>query len=288
MNITEKQAKSLELRAYSSLSPQMEKWCLLLSANSSYARCEEDIEVLTGIKVSHSTQQRLVHQVIISETIATESIEAISIDGGKARIRTAKGEACVWRDYKAVNLDTEVVGAYFQENGDLVDWVNRQPLPGMFSCLGDGHNGICNLFADIGNKAQRFETLDWYHLAENLHKTNLNGEQMEEVKNLLWYGDVERVVILLQSWQGIEANNFIAYLHKHRSRIHNYDYLQSEGIPIGSGAVESLVKRIDRRVQLSGAQWNSKNLPQVLRQRSAYLNGYFSNNHPKHNCSSQN
>ncbi len=73
----------------------------------------------------------------------------------------------------------------------------------------------------------------------------------------------------------IEVNNFIAYLHKHKSRIHNYDYLQSEGIPIGSGAIESLVKRIDRRVQLLGTQsnskkWNSKNLPQVLRQRSAY------------------
>jgi len=42
----------------------------------------------------------------------------------------------------------------------------------------------------------------------------------------------------------IEVNNFIAYLHKHKSRIHNYDYLQTEGIPIGLGAVESLVKRI--------------------------------------------
>jgi hypothetical protein len=50
-------------------------------------------------------------------------------------------------------------------------------------------------------------------------------------------------------------------------------------LPIGSGAVESLVKQIDRRVQISGAQWNSQNLPQVLKQRCAYLNGYFSNKH---------
>jgi hypothetical protein len=258
-----------------------------LSANSSYAKAAEDIEVLTGIKVSHSTQQRLVHQVTIPEVIASESIEAMSIDGGKARIRTAKGEACVWRDYKAVNLDTEVVGAFFQENEDLLDWVNQQPLPEIFSCLGDGHDGIWNLFAGIGTKSQRFETLDWYHLAENLHKTNLNSEQMLEIKNLLWHGEVKEVISLLQSWQDVEVNNFIAYLHKHKSRIHNYDYLQTEGIPIGSGAVESLVKRIDRRVQLSGAQWNSKNLPQVLRQRSAYLNGYFSDNLYKHNYSLQ-
>ena len=35
----------------------------------------------------------------------------------------------------------------------------------------------------------------------------------------------------------------------------NYDYYQAEGIcSIGSGAVESAIKQIDRRVQISGAQ----------------------------------
>jgi hypothetical protein len=59
LNITEKQAKRLDLRPYSSLSPQLEKCCLLLSANSSYSRAEEDIEILTGVKVARSNQQRL-------------------------------------------------------------------------------------------------------------------------------------------------------------------------------------------------------------------------------------
>ena len=36
----------------------------------------------------------------------------------------------------------------------------------------------------------------------------------------------------------------------------NYDYYQAEGIcSIGSGAVESAIKQIDRRVQISGARW---------------------------------
>jgi len=255
-----------------------------LSANSSYARAEEDLEVLTGIRVSRSTQQRLVHQVIIPEKIATEYIEVTEIDGGKARIRTPKGEPCVWRDYKAVNLDTKVVGAFFQENEELTTWVNQQPLAPIFSCLGDGHDGIWNLFGDIAIGDQRCEILDWYHLVENLYKTNLSDEQKLEIKKLLWHGKFDETIDKLELWQDREVTNFLAYLNKHKYRIHNYYYFQSEGISIGSGAVESLVKQIDRRVQISGAQWNSQNLPQVLKQRCAYLNGYFSS---KHNYSLQ-
>ena len=41
-----------------------------------------------------------------------------------------------------------------------------------------------------------------------------------------------------------EDNNFRKYLEKNYHRIVNYEYYQGEGIPIGSGAVESSVKQI--------------------------------------------
>jgi len=41
---------------------------------------------------------------------------------------------------------------------------------------------------------------------------------------------------------------------------------------MASGAVESTVKQIDRRLQISGAQWHEENAPQVLKHRCAYLN----------------
>lgn len=62
MNITEKQAQKLEVKPRSRWSPYLEKGCLLLSANESYQRAEEDIQVLTGVKVSHGTQQRMVYR----------------------------------------------------------------------------------------------------------------------------------------------------------------------------------------------------------------------------------
>jgi hypothetical protein len=39
------------------------------------------------------------------------------------------------------------------------------------------------------------------------------------------------------------------------------------------GAVESAIKQIGRRIKISGAQWNPRNVPQVLAHRVAYLNG---------------
>ncbi len=42
---------------------------------------------------------------------------------------------------------------------------------------------------------------------------------------------------------------------------------------IGSGAVESAVKQIDRRTNISGAQWKAETVQQILQLRCAYLNG---------------
>jgi hypothetical protein len=70
--------------------------------------------------------------------------------------------------------------------------------------------------------------------------------------------------------------NFCLYLEKYRLRIINYDYYQAEGICSIGSAVESAIKQIDRRVQISGAQWKAEKVPQVLAHRTAYLNGLFS------------
>jgi hypothetical protein len=48
------------------------------------------------------------------------------------------------------------------------------------------------------------------------------------------------------------------------------------GLGIGSGPVESTVKRIGTRLKLSGAQWSPQYVSQMLRLRCAYLNRRFS------------
>lgn len=276
MHLSEKQAQILEVKAYSRWSPYLEQCCLLVSANESYDRAAADIEVLTGVKVSHSTQQRLVHRQTFELPQVTGTVEEMSVDGGKVRLRTPQGQPSEWRDYKAVNLHECCVGAFFQDNASLVHWVNTQPLSTPLTCLGDGHDGIWNIYTQIGSELQRREILDWYHLIENLGKVGGSEHRLAAVEACLWQGDVEGAIAQFEDWQHERVTIFIGYLQKHRQRIVNYGYYQAEGISIGSGAIESTVKQVGRRIKISGAQWKKANVPQVLKQRCAYLNGQFS------------
>ena len=248
-----------------------------MSANVSYERCAQDLPLLTGMTVSRGTQQRLVHRQTFSLPQVDKEVEEISIDGGKVRLRTPKGEICRWQDYKAVNLHEQFCEAFLQDNEQLIGWVNQQSLATPVTCLGDGHDGIWNLFGEIANPMQRREILDWFHLVENLHKVGGSLQRLAAVEALLWKGDVDGAIEQFKGWQHEQVDNFIAYLNKHRHRIVNYGYFQAEGISIGSGAIESTVKQIGARIKLSGAQWKAENVPQVLLHRCAYLNRQLSN-----------
>uniref|UniRef100_B8HZ51 ISKra4 family transposase n=1 Tax=Cyanothece sp. (strain PCC 7425 / ATCC 29141) TaxID=395961 RepID=B8HZ51_CYAP4 len=258
------------------MSPYLEKCCLLVSANVSYERAVEDVTVLTGMAVSRGTQQRLVQRHPFKLPRAEDSVEEISVDGGKVRIRTPKGEICRWQDYKAVNLHGHYCEAFLQDNEQLIEWVNGQPLATPVVCLGDGHDGIWNLFREIASPSQRQEILDWFHLVENLHKVGGSLQRLATVETRLWKGEVDAAIEQFKDWQHEQVDTFIAYLNKHRHRIVNYAYYQAEGISIGSGRIESTVKQIGARMKLSGAQWKAENVPQALLHRCAYLNGQFS------------
>ena len=274
--LTANQARHYQVKPYSRWSPAFERCCLLLSGDKSYQRAAAEVETLTGLKMSHSTHQRLVQRQEFPELEASEPVEEMSLDGGKVRLRTPKGEASQWQDYKAVNLHGHGVAAFFQQNEALVTWLTAQLLATLVVCLGDGHAGIWNLFAQIGDPQRRVEILDWYHLMENLEQVGGSEARLTQVRAHLWKGKVEQALAEFDDWQHSRVDNFKNYLKRHRHRIVNYDYHQAEGISIGSGAVESTVKQFAGRLKLPGAQWKRENVPQVLKHRSAYLNGELS------------
>ena len=240
----------------------------------SYENAARDIACYTGMKVSATTQQRLVHRHQFKETSCREQVSEISVDGGKVRLRTeSKGESCIWRDYKAVCINEQARVAWFQENKKLVEWVNLQALEELLTCVGDGHAGIWNLIGEFNPLGKTREILDWFHLVENLYKVGGSNQRIEQGEKLLWQGKVDETLTLFSCLKKKEAHNFCVYLENHRHRIINYDYYQSEGIcAIASGAVESTVKQIDRRLKISGTQWKIENVALVLKHRCAYLN----------------
>lgn len=140
-------------------------------------------------------------------------------------------------------------------------------------CLGDGHPGIWKLIEQFNCPGEKIEILDWFHLIENLYKVGGSLKRLKQAETLLWQGKVSETIELISPLKRKQAQNFCNYLENHRHRIINYNYYQQEEIcSIGSGAVESTVKQIDRRLKISGAQWKKENVPQVLKHRCAYLN----------------
>ena len=120
-------------------------------------------------------------------------------------------------------------------------------------------------------KRERFWT--GFISVENLYQVGGSNRRIQSGKNLLWQGKVDETLALFSPLKKKQAQNFCNYLENHRHRIINYDYYQAEKIyAIASGAVESTVKQIDRRLKISGAQWKAENVPQVLQHRCAYLN----------------
>ena len=275
LTVSRKQADALGIEPYTRHSPLLEKCCLLLSANESYQNAENDLLLLTGLKVGHSTHQRKVIQKQLTLPDVKQGLSEVSVDGGSIRLRgEKKGEKSYWKDYKTARLQGIYYGAYFQDNLSLTDWINSQKLTKPFYCLGDGHDGIWNIIAEIGEQKHRIEILDWYHLTENIYKIEAKKRDLEQLKSYLWMGEVDSALSFLRKLKPVGGYNFCKYLKKHRPRIINYHYFQWQQIcSIGSGAVESAVKQIAHRVKLTGAQWKKENVPHILQLRCAYLNG---------------
>ncbi len=272
--ITSKQAAKLNIKSYTQISPYLETCCLRMSAVVSYENAAAEVKHLTGIEISKSTQQRLIHRQEFDLPKPESVLEELSVDGGNIRVRTPEGEPSVWRGYKAIcSHENNVIAASFQENTLLTDWVNKQELAPIVTCLGDGHDGVWNIFKEVSTSDGRREILDWYHLMENLHKIGGSNQRLFAARSLLWLGKVDETIELFNDCELNPAKNFCTYLEKHRHRIVNYYYLQAEQVcAIGSGSIESTIKQIDRRTQISGAQWKSENISQVLAHRCAYLN----------------
>ena len=248
---------------------------MLLSANESFKDAEKDLKVLTGIEVGHSTHHRRVKKADLSMPNVKQKLTEVCLDGGMVRLRSEKkGQPAYWKEYKTGRLQGIYYGAFFQNNLSLTDWINSQNIGRTLYCLGDGHDGIWKLFKNIADSECRHEILDWYHLKENLYKIQAPKKFLSKVEAELWHGQVEEALVTLKKSKYVGVTNFINYLKKHRHRLVNYMYFQAEQLSsVGSGAVESAVKQIDKRMQVVGAQWKYENLPQMLQLRCAYLNG---------------
>jgi hypothetical protein len=85
--------------------------------------------------------------------------------------------------------------------------------------------------------------------------------------------ELERLGEDVAGWQEMEAP--LAYLDKHLAAGHlDYDELQRRGLPIGSGAIESAIRRVvNLRLKGNGLMWCQGNAEGMLLLRAAALTG---------------
>jgi len=133
---------------------------------------------------------------------------------------------------------------------------------------------------------QVVEVLDWAHAIEHLTKAldacgNLSQKQRESWLNKqrkrLKQGKLSLVLSDLESLcRGRRATKIrkeIDYLEKHAHRL-RYDQFKKAGIPLGSGAVESAIRRVvNLRMKGNGIFWVPQNAERMLFLRCQLLSG---------------
>jgi hypothetical protein len=91
-------------------------------------------------------------------------------------------------------------------------------------------------------------------LKENLYKAGGSLRRLKQAESLLWCGQVNEVIDLLKDLKNKAFKTFCNYLETHRCRIVNYLYYLEESLSsLGSGTVESTIKRIGRAGETIGS-----------------------------------
>ncbi len=94
---------------------------------------------------------------------------------------------------------------------------------------------------------------------------------LEALKTLLYHGAIDR---LTQALVEAGVGDYSAYFRQHQRRMQYQEFWEA-GYPIGSGAVESGVKRYKQRLDGPGMRWSRRGAERMTLLRSAVLSDDF-------------
>lgn len=148
-------------------------------------------------------------------------------------------------------------------------------------------DSLPQLIQSLGLSPQQVvEVLDWAHAVEHLTKVlnacgNLSEKQrkgwLDKQRKRLKKGQLAAVLedlhALCRGRRAATIRKEIAYFEEHAHRM-RYDHFQRMGLPIGSGAVESAIRRIvNLRMKGNGIFWTPNNIQRMLYIRCQLLSG---------------
>ena len=150
------------------------------------------------------------------------------------------------------------------------------------SVVADGARWIWDVAEDVCPDGQ--QVVDWYHAVEHLHKCALalypdepdkqNRQRwFKKYKHQLYLGNIDTLISVLHKR---DVPQFATYFERHKRRMQYLEF-REEGLPIGSGTVESGVKQFKQRLSGTGMRWHLDNANVMLVIRSAVLGNDFHN-----------
>lgn len=229
--------------------------------------------------------------------------KGVSMDGGMVNIR---GEG--WREVKVGTIfDVELRRERNPQTGELDEmaqgvnvhytailgtkedfkpafWAlavqHDLPTARNRSVVADGALWIWDVAEDVCPDGQ--QVVDWYHAVEHLHKAALalypddkdahnRRRWFKTYKHHLYMGHIDTIISVLHK-RGMPQ--FTTYFEHHKRRMQYLEF-REEGLPIGSGTVESGVKQFKQRLCGTGMRWDIDNANTMLIIRSAVLGNDF-------------
>jgi hypothetical protein len=225
----------------------------------------------------------------------------VSLDGGKLNIR---GEG--WKEFKAGTV-FEVL-ALPEKDAETGEWVDRVhgvdmtyravlgsmdefapalwalaveqqvPQAADVTVTADGADWIWNLVTDLFPDS--VQVVDWYHAteylaraAEALFPTDAEAARrwLAERRDDLFQGAIHKIIAPLEQ-AGLTTQ--AEYFRKHTRRM-QYQEFHEQDRPIGSGTIESGIKRFKHRLAGPGMRWSRPAAERMLVLRAAVLSGTF-------------
>lgn len=252
--------------------------------------------------VTRQQAQVAVERVVLPPTGADHARPlGVSVDGGKVNIR---GEG--WKEFKAGAIfDVVATPELDRETGEWVEavhgvnmayravlgsvdafapalWalaIERQvPQAADVAVVADGADWIWNLADDLFPDA--VQIVDWYHATEYLaHAAEaLFPADAEAAKTWqkarrddLFLGQTHKIIEPLER-AGLTAQADYFRTHTRRMQYHEF---HEQDYPIGSGTVESGIKRFKHRLSGPGMRWSRPAAERMLVLRAAVLSGTF-------------
>ncbi|MBU1900606.1 hypothetical protein KKB55_22910 [Myxococcota bacterium] len=161
--------------------------------------------------------------------------------------------------------------------------------------VADGAKWIWNRVPEIADalglsSSKICQVLDWFHAVETLHsiadipsKSNISPHRrakwIKHAKKLLHSGRINDLLAHIRTLavgrRAKKINRYLAYFEKNETRM-QYSTFQIQKIPLGSGAVESTVRRVvNMRLKSNSKFWYEENAESMLLLRSYLKAGRF-------------